>query len=273
MMLMTMTLPNPESTELYGLIKGAKKRAIYKVLFENRDKSLSMSEIRRIIGIEAGEQEHLNRRMRELYPVFEIEWTKVGNETLYKLIKVNEVQLNTETINNADRAWALRDKRCVQCGKTPADDGVKLHVDHKIPQAWGGTNDRENLQALCAQCNEGKKNLYATYDEFANEIKAATNYDEPHRRLGELLKAFNGRPVPSDLMEMVAKAKTYQDDWQKRLRELRELGWEYDFEKKKENGRFRTQYILRKSQPWPEGNIRAAIKQQELLKKQAKESH
>lgn len=265
-------LPLPESEELQKLVSGTWKRRIYKILYENRTRYLTMADIRQHLSLEAGQQEHLNRRMRELYSTFEIERVSTGNETQYKLVGVAEKQLNTEQISNKVRAWVLRDKRCVQCGKTPAEDGVKLHVDHKIPQAWGGTNDPDNLQALCSQCNEGKKNLYATYDEFADEIRKAANYDEPHKRMGELLKAFNGKPVPSDLMEIVAKSKQYQDDWQKRLRELRELGWEYSFEKKKEGNRFKTYFILEHYEPWPEGSVRAAIRQQELRKKQARQA-
>lgn len=45
--------------------------------------------------------------------------------------------------------------RCRICGAT-ADDGVKLHVDHKVPLAKGGENGEENLWTLCDLCNYGK---------------------------------------------------------------------------------------------------------------------
>jgi 5-methylcytosine-specific restriction endonuclease McrA len=263
----TPSLPAPNSDELNSLIKGSKEKAIYAVLFANQDKPLSMHEIRQTLDIKSGVQEHLNRRLRNLYSNFEIDRTKRGTETLYRLVGILEKALNTETINKTDRAWALRDKRCLQCGRTPEEDGVKLHVDHKIPQAWGGTNDRDNLQALCSECNEGKRNFYATYDEYTDKIRVAANYDEPHKRIGELLKAFDGKPVPSDLLEIVANSKQYQDDWKKRLRELRELGWQYSFNKKKEAKRFKTYFTLEHSEPWPGGNIRSAIRERELGKK------
>ena len=41
--------------------------------------------------------------------------------------------------------------RCAQCGKQEPD--VKLSPDHRQPRARGGTNDDENLQPLCEQCN------------------------------------------------------------------------------------------------------------------------
>jgi hypothetical protein len=46
--------------------------------------------------------------------------------------------------------------RCRHCGRNPQEDGIKLHVDHIEPWSKGGTNDLENLQALCEECNLGK---------------------------------------------------------------------------------------------------------------------
>ncbi len=144
---------------------------------------------------------------------------------------------------------------------------MKLHVDHKIPLEWGGTNERENLQALCSECNEGKKNYYATFNEYAEQIKQAINHDEPHRRIGELLKAFDGEPVRGDVLERVASAKQYQEDWQKRLRELRILGWRIKPTKRKEQGRIVSYYELEHAEPWPPGNISAEIKSRERQRK------
>jgi hypothetical protein len=264
---MNMQLPSPDSEEIDQLLHSASEKEIYRVLYENQDKPLTIAQIRQEMGLQSGEQEQLGRRLRSLYANFHVEKSRNSNDFLYKLVGRREVALNTESINNRVRAEVLKDQRCAQCGRTPTEHHVVLHVDHKIPQEWGGTNDIENLQALCSDCNEGKKNLYATYDNFADKIQLAANYDEVHRRIGELLKAFDGQPVPSDLVEIVAKSKQYQDDWQKRMRELRELGWQYSFTKKKEGNRVRSYFILEHYEPWPEGSLRAAIKQQELRKK------
>lgn len=264
-------LLHPDSEEFLQLVHGVSERGIYKVLYNHQDADLTIAQIRQEMGLQAGEQEQLGRRLRNLYSNFEIKKSRNGNDFLYRLVGRREIALNTEAISNRVRAEVLKDQRCVQCGRTPKEHHVVLHVDHKIPQAWGGTNDIENLQALCSDCNEGKKNLYATYDKFADKIQLAAGYDEVHRRIGELLKAFDGQPVPSDLVEIVAKSKQYQDDWQKRMRELRELGWQYSFTKKKEGNRVRSYFILEHYEPWPEGSLRAAIKQRELLKKQARE--
>ena len=205
--------------------------------------------------------------MRELYREFDVERKRRGRETTYELKGRLDKPRASGKITKTVRAYVLRNQRCEQCGRTPREHGVVLHVDHKIPKEWGGTDDPENLQALCSECNEGKKNYYATYNKYADKIKQAVNYDEPHRRIGELLKAFKGAPVRGDLLERVASAKQYQEDWQKRLRELRTLGWKITPNKKKEQGRVVTYYQLDHGEPWPGGKIASEIRRRERAKR------
>ena len=42
--------------------------------------------------------------------------------------------------------------RCAVCRGTLA----RFHVDHVLPLALGGTNEKNNLQLLCAPCNQSK---------------------------------------------------------------------------------------------------------------------
>lgn len=44
---------------------------------------------------------------------------------------------------------------CQHCG-AKISDGVCLHIDHIKPLAKGGTNDENNLQVLCSECNLAK---------------------------------------------------------------------------------------------------------------------
>jgi hypothetical protein len=49
--------------------------------------------------------------------------------------------------------------RCRFCG---AGSGVaELHVDHIVPVSKGGLTELDNLQTLCADCNQGKSNRFA----------------------------------------------------------------------------------------------------------------
>lgn len=49
--------------------------------------------------------------------------------------------------------------RCVECGAR-VDDGATLHIDHIIPVSKGGSNELDNLQTLCSDCNLNKSDLY-----------------------------------------------------------------------------------------------------------------
>lgn len=138
------------------------------------------------------------------------------------------------------------------CGRTVEKHGIALVVDHKKPRDWGGTNERENLWAICEECNRGKKAHFSSLEAKPQVMKNVMAHKSVHVRIGELLKAVGvGKRTPSPLIEVVAD----QDDWQKRLRELRYpvIGWEIEkYLYKGPSGRKHSDYILRSYRPWPE---------------------
>ena len=48
--------------------------------------------------------------------------------------------------------------KCVECGASK-EDGATLHIDHKIPVSKGGTDELDNLQTLCSDCNLNKSDV------------------------------------------------------------------------------------------------------------------
>ena len=261
-----MALPEPDSEELSELVPTRLHRAIYRVLYERQADPPTMQEtqqaVRSALGDEAADQVHFSKRLRELRDHFDIPMERTGGRYTYRLAGMRDLQRPEATISKRLRAKVLRYQRCEMCGKTPKDDGVRLHVDHKLPREWGGPTEEWNLQALCSDCNEGKKAYYATFDAVAPQIMEAVTHESVHMRIGELLKAFDaeGMTTPDEVLEFVAEARGRQRYWEKRMRELRHLDWEFEPKMHDEAAVRRTEWKLIRWQPWPEEGPAAAIR-------------
>lgn len=195
-----------------------------------------------------GTQQHLDRRLRTLDPLFVIERRRKGRRFVYRLVGPRPAG----TWDYAEISKGLKSAvfdaakgRCQMCGATIAEDHVKLQVDHRIPRSWGGLTEKENLWAICSPCNEGKKNYYATFSPKL--MREVLEHEGVHARIASLLKSRMPDWVDSDLIEFVANFEDYQDDWRRRLRELRDLGFEIESGREKRGRRSISRYRMTKS--------------------------
>lgn len=269
-------LPTPGSAELHNLVRSPEKRLLYDFLYSRRTNPPTMVEIQNYAAKKrAADHAQTQRRVRELRNWFILPAVRTGRRFVYELQGLADPPKRSRTsISRRIRGEVLRPQRCAQCGKTPLEDHVKLQVDHKVPRAWGGTDDIDNLQPLCVECNHSKQAFFSSMNPFEEQIRAASAQDEPHHRIGELLKAFQDADVeaPAQVVGTVASMKQYQEDWQKRMRELRLLGWDYTTTKRTENGRVLSFYRLTKSADWPEGGAASEIRKIEKAKRIRKAS-
>jgi hypothetical protein len=220
-------------------------------------------------GLRPEDQTHLDRRKRDLKKWFNIRKTKstvvTGGESrtvfLYQFCGERGDVTDEGSVDLKTRAEVLREAhgQCGMCGRTIKQHGVTLVVDHRIPRDWGGTNLRGNLWAICEDCNAGKQADFESMNVDEKVMRQVTSHESVHVRIGEMLKAIGvGNRTPSVLLDIVAD----QDDWQKRLRELRYpvIGWEIETKLYKgPSGKKLADYILKRHRPWPDdpsGTIR-----------------
>jgi len=236
-----------------------------------------MTEIRQHVADYYGEpHSQTDKRKRELRTNHQLdvraEYDKTKKEYVHHLVGFlpdADSRVGRTTLNKRQRAEVLirYHSRCQQCGKTPSEDAVKLVIDHIVPLEWGGTNDPENLQPLCTDCNEGKKDLYSSFNEYADAISKAMSLDDAHTRIGELLKAMQGKEVPTELIAIVAREEN-AGDYLKRLRELRYiLNWDIKNKQHKVGKRTHSYYVCYTWQPYPPEGAKAAVANHEATER------
>lgn len=77
---------------------------------------------------------------------------------------------------------------CQMCGAVagephPNDPTKKtrLHIGHIVDKSMGGTDDPDNLKAICSVCNEGASNLTLdrpSYEKLLIQVRRATGHDQ-----------------------------------------------------------------------------------------------
>ena len=146
-------------------------------------------------------------------------------------------------INNKIKSMVMiRDNStCQMCGKNVKSDGIKIHLDHIVPLEWGGETVLENLQCLCSNCNEGKKNYVAGESPVLMEkISDATSCLE---RLRLYFDFYANQEIGVDRLSVIAKTR----EWTREVRRLRPTyGMDIEFRPKKKDIREIDSYYYNK---------------------------
>ena len=107
----------------------------------------------------------------------------------------------------------------MHCGRTPKENGIRFEVDHVIPVDWGGKTETNNLQTLCRECNQGKKNYYADFKDN-DIIKEIIKAKSGTKRLLLMAKKLTNQPLDVNFIWILAGIR----DWTRTIRSLRQKG-------------------------------------------------
>ncbi|WP_462264574.1 HNH endonuclease [Mucilaginibacter sp.] len=108
----------------------------------------------------------------------------------YLLVDLKPIPSFERGISKETRAYVL-DRNgftCQMCGAAAgephpydANRKTRLHLGHIIDKSMGGTDDRNNLRAICSVCNEGASNLTLNRPQAINllaQIRRAPASDQ-----------------------------------------------------------------------------------------------
>ena len=205
-------LPEPESEQLAALLGEGSVRLVYGLLYRRRRNPPTATEISFFLDAAASAGISADRVLRSLKTQFDIATVIRDGDERYELRgwADHRPSAGRPVLSLRRRAQALALGLCTLCGRSPIRHGVVLEADLRIPPEWGGTTDPENLWPLCEECLKGRRQYLETYASYSEQIRHAASFDEPQRRIGELLLALRDEGVPSELIGIVASAKEFQ---------------------------------------------------------------
>lgn len=189
------------------------RKKIYDHMKENGIRGYPLEELKEISGIS-----DWPRVLRQLKQDEVINYEHSKNT--YHVTEINGYKKNASrsALTRKDRyRIGNRDgHRCQACGMGTSD-GVKLHVDHKIPVDCGGGNDDDNLWILCAPCNLGKKAFFK--DDLDSEVmKVVFQLRSGCQKLKTLFELSPNRKYTPAILQGIAGIR----DWTRTIRHLRE---------------------------------------------------
>ncbi|MHA1671649.1 MAG: HNH endonuclease [Promethearchaeota archaeon] len=173
-----------------------------------------------------------------------IEKRSGSTSTQYRLISLEKQEgVVREPLNQRLRAEILRRDgyRCVHCGRNPEEDNIKLEVDHIIPVEWGGKTEPENLQTLCRECNQGKKDYFSDYDDN-DVVKEIIKAESGTKRLLLIGTKLINHPLDVFFIRTLAGIR----DWTRLIRALRQDG-KIDYKWDSKNKTYTFQKVTRKA--------------------------
>ncbi len=112
------------------------------------------------------DQKYFDRRIRELRDELgcDIETGALGKDSTYRLVSTSLASKKPRAYlppSAKTQLFVAANNRCAVCSQQFKPGLSGLQADHRIPLNRGGQNVLANFQALCTECNVGKRRVCA----------------------------------------------------------------------------------------------------------------
>lgn len=137
------------------------KHLILKTLWESGN-SFPRGWVRSSTLLNLTQQKYFDRRTRELRDELgcDIDTEPHNGEHCYRLASTNLTKFNPRSyLTSSQKKWLFNkaNYNCQVCGRNIPPGVQGLQADHKIPLIRGGSHEENNWQAICNECNVGKR--------------------------------------------------------------------------------------------------------------------
>lgn len=194
--------------------EGAKPKLL-RYFKENVGREIHRSELEELCKDNGTEWARSLRTLRD--DGYIIEYDSSNNTYFFPYETPQNDPKDSRYINNKLKSLVMvRDNStCQMCGRDVKHDHIRIHLDHIVPLEWGGTTTLDNLQCLCSDCNEGKKNYVASEDPSVMErLSQCTSTIE---RLRIYFESYPNVEIGVDKLSVIAKTR----EWTRQLRYVR----------------------------------------------------
>jgi len=220
--------------------EGAKPKLI-RFIRENFGRIVERRELEELCKDNGTEWARSLRSLRDDGYVYE--YDKSNNTYFFPFPEPTNQPKDSRYISNKLKAlvYTRDNSTCQMCGRDVKHDGIGIHIDHIVPLEWGGKTEFDNLQCLCKDCNEGKKNYVASENPLLMEqISYATSCLE---RLRMYFEFYLNEELDVDRLSVIGRTR----EWTREVRRLRtKYGMNIEFRPKKKGVREKDCYIYLK---------------------------
>ena len=222
--------------------EGAKTKLL-RFFLDNVGRNIPRRELETLCASNGTEWARSLRSLRE--DGWVIEYDRSNNSYLFPFDEPHgEIRDSRYIPADLRAAVIMRDRStCQMCGRNVVNDHITIHIDHIIPLSWGGKTEIDNLQCLCRECNEGKKNWEANENpDLMMEINSVNSTGE---RLRLYFEHYPNEEISVNRLSAIAKTR----EWTRQLRRIRET-YDMDIEPLRTKSGVRDEdcYIYRKDE-------------------------